>query len=777
MLGIFGCDTEVSGIDLTREGPVGNGKVTCVSVYGGPNFDFGNGKNTLWIDTLDGETGVLEKFSEFFGSKKQTKVWHNYSFDRHSLFNHGINVEGLEGDTMHMARLWDTARTYSLEKSEEEEKNFNQGYSLESLSEDLLDRGKTSMKDLFGKPVLKKDGTPGKKLVLPSMDEIQRDTKSRDKWIEYSCYDAISTFHLYQALCYKLERMPWKHKNMKKTYSMLDFYQQIIRPFGEILTDIEREGFRVNHEEHLGNTRKQAELDREEAFNRFISWAQTCGAFKSVEDARRFNINSSAQKQMLFFGKNGYLQPNGQKKMYMERSLRFALEKGESSRINELSTKLKALQPKKGIFKVENIEQVPTFVQRKNGISKRVNKYREMEILGLGLTPEKYTQSGFPSTQGLVLSELSKNLEASAKGKGEKMNELSMAFGGVSERLEAKKAIDSLIKVNEIDKMLSTFIIPLKEMVDSRGRIHCSLNLNTETGRLSSRRPNLQNQPALEKDLYKIRDAFTAEEGKSLIVADYGQLELRVLAEITDCKSMKEAFVKGGDFHSRTAMGMYDYIKEEINQGKVFLDKSDAPADASDIVLVKDKFSSERRKAKVLNFSIAYGKTVKGLAADFGVSEKEAQETVDRWYADRPEVRDWQKKTIAEAHKTGYVKTIWGRYRLLKGINSRKPHIRYHMERAAINTPIQGSAADVVMAAMISVANDEWFKRNGWKMVLQVHDEIIMEGPEEGKEEATERLVAIMRDPFSKLYFKDPVNFDVELTVDAEFATTWYQAK
>lgn len=182
--------------------------------------------------------------------------------------------------------------------------------------------------------------------------------------------------------------------------------------------------------------------------------------------------------------------------------------------------------------------------------------------------------------------------------------------------------------------------------MDSNSRIHCSLNVNTETGRLSARRPNLQNQPALEKDQYKIRDAFIASPGKTLIVADYGQLELRLLAHITGCEvcmfadlrfhlllmrilfyvclpimrcqSMIKAFASGGCFHSRTAMGMYPYIRAAVDSGEVMLEWDYSKGQPT-VPLVKDRFASERRKAKVLNFSIAYGKTVHGLAADWCV--------------------------------------------------------------------------------------------------------------------------------------------------------------
>merc|ERR1711965_904716 len=140
-----------------------------------------------------------------------------------------------------------------------------------------------------------------------------------------------------------------------------------------------------------------------------------------------------------------------------------------------------------------------------------------------------------------------------------------------------------------IDTMLSNFILPLQENADERSRVHCSLNLNTETGRLSSRAPNLQNQPALEKDQYKIRAAFTAESGKALVVADYGQLELRLLAHMTKCESMINAFASGGCFHSRTAMGMFDHVKAAVESGEVLLewDKANGPAPAP---LLKDVF-------------------------------------------------------------------------------------------------------------------------------------------------------------------------------------------
>ena len=359
---------------------------------------------------------------------------------------------------------------------------------------------------------------------------------------------------------------------------------------------------------------------------------------------------------------------------------------------------------------------------------------------------------------------------------------LYSAFGGGREGLEASAAVDSLCELAAIDTLLSAFIVPLQgptaatrvdrsDPTSPLGRIHCSLNINTETGRLSARRPNLQNQPALEKDRYGVRRAFRASPGKTLIVADYGQLELRLLAHMARCESMIRAFEAGGDFHSRTALGMYDYIRAEVDSGLCALEAGEE-GKKRDVPLIKDRYASERRRAKVLNFSIAYGKTAHGLSRDWGVSLEEAQETVDRWYGDRPEVREWQVAMRHEAVSSGRVRTLLGRTRSLPEAASRVPSLRSHALRAAINTPIQGSAADVATAAMLSIARDSWLAERGWKLLLQVHDEVILEGPRESADEATARVVGLMERPF---WGTNPLR--VELAVDAKHADNWYEAK
>jgi DNA polymerase-1 len=190
---------------------------------------------------------------------------------------------------------------------------------------------------------------------------------------------------------------------------------------------------------------------------------------------------------------------------------------------------------------------------------------------------------------------------------------------------------------------------------------------------------------------------------------------------------MLSAFELGGDFHSRTAIGMYQHVADAVKEGKVLLewDKSKHPPGTKPpLPLLKDVFASERRKAKTLNFSIAYGKTAHGLGQDWNVSTAEANKLLQAWYADRPEVEYWQKYTIEYAHKYLCSRTLMGRYRPLPLINSPIKSEQKHSERAAINTPVQGGAADVVMKAMLLLHKHSKFKELGWKMLLQIHDEV-----------------------------------------------------
>jgi DNA polymerase I len=705
-------DTEVINVDLKEQSPCGHGEIICFSIFCGPQYDFGSGPK-IWVDTLDTSPQVLETFRDYLKDETIKKVWHNYSFDRHEFYNHSLDVRGLGGDTLHMARLWNAARTH------------DGGYSLESLSEELLGHRKVPIKERFSTPRLLKNGLPGKVVEFPALDKVQRDPITRAEWIDYSTYDTEATWNLREVLHKKLVDIPWAGGK-----TMYDFYQMYWVPFGELLTEMERAGVYVRAGEYLRDIEQRALKDRDAAAKQFHDWA--CA---QDHDAVYMNFSSDVQKQQFFFGP-------------------CTDEKGQ------------VILPASREFNIENTEG---YIEPGRTQPKKMRPFL-LKGLGIPVPDAKFvTKGGKPAVSLTVMRALAgDNLDSDNPRYGTAYS----FFGGGDRGREACEAIDALCRVSAIDTLLSNFITTLIANVDENSRIHCSLNLNTETGRLSARRPNLQNQPALEKDIYKIRDAFACNpaDNTMFIVADYGQLELRLLAHMANCQSMIDAFKAGGDFHSRTAVAMYPHIREAIDKGEALLEWDDSSGKPPPAPLVKDLFGSERRKAKTLNFSIAYGKTALGLSRDWNTSLEEAEDTLKRWYDDRPEVRDWQQATIQRARDCLYTRTLMGRYRPLPDIISKQRTARGHAERAAINTPIQGGAADVVMKAMILLHQHERFREIGWKMLLQVHDEIMVEGPRESVDEAMSILRQCMEHPFENA-------LRVELVVDATAATTWYEAK
>ncbi|CAO2189586.1 unnamed protein product [Urochloa humidicola] len=733
---VHACDTEVANIDVKQETPVGHGQVTCFSIYSANSnaqaADFGNGKTCIWVDVLDGGRDVLMEFAPFFEDPSIKKVWHNYSFDSHVIENHGIKVAGFHADTMHLARLWDSSR------------RTDGGYSLEGLTNDrrvmdavpgdLPNTGKISMKTIFGRKKVRKDGSEGKIISIEPVEKLQRE--DRELWICYSSLDSMSTLRLYESLKRKLESKEWIFDGCRRG-TMYDFYEEYWHPFGALLAKMETEGMLVDRG-YLSEIEKAAIAEREVAANKFRKWAS-----KYCPDAKYMNVNSDTQIRQLLFG-------------------------GIENRHKSGET-----WPHSKTFKVPNEEST-------DAEGKKTSKYCTIKLCSIveDLKIDMFTPSGWPSVSGDALRSLAGKIPtehiytvadneggdedtSGSEDAGQEIDENSSygtayeAFGGGKKGKEACHAIAALCEICSIDSLISNFILPLQgdHISCSEGRIHCSLNINTETGRLSARTPNLQNQPALEKDRYKIRQAFVAAPGNSLIVADYGQA--------------------GGDFHSRTAMNMYQHIRDAVDEKKVLLEWHPQPGqEKPPVPLLKDAFGAERRKAKMLNFSIAYGKTAVGLSRDWKVSVKEARDTLKLWYGDRKEVLAWQKRQKKLAHEKCEVYTLLGRSRRFPNLSQFGPGQRGHIERAAINAPVQGSAADVAMCAMLEIERNTRLKELGWRLLLQVHDEVILEGPSESAETAKAIVVECMSKPF---YGTNILN--VDLAVDAKCAKSWYAAK
>ncbi|MDR3500822.1 MAG: DNA polymerase I [Parvibaculum sp.] len=327
------------------------------------------------------------------------------------------------------------------------------------------------------------------------------------------------------------------------------------------------------------------------------------------------------------------------------------------------------------------------------------------------------------------------------------------AWSTDSDALEALAAQGNELPQRVLDwrglsKLKSTYTDALPTFINPEtGRVHTSYSLAaTTTGRLSSSDPNLQNIPVRTDDGRKIRTAFVAEKGNKLISADYSQIELRLLAHIADIEALKKAFAEGLDIHAMTASEMFG-------------------------VPVKGMDPAVRRRAKAINFGIIYGISAFGLANQLGIPRQEAGEYIDRYFKRFPGIRAYMDATKEQAHKLGYVETIFGRRVHVPAINSKNPAERAFMERAAINAPIQGSAADIIRRAMIRMPDALKKAKLSARMLLQVHDELIFEAPE-GEAEKTCKLVSkVMSGACAPA-----IELTVPLDVEARAAANWDEA-
>jgi DNA polymerase-1 len=322
----------------------------------------------------------------------------------------------------------------------------------------------------------------------------------------------------------------------------------------------------------------------------------------------------------------------------------------------------------------------------------------------------------------------------------------STAFEVLEELALTHELPKLILEWRGLQKLKGTYIDALPTLVNPEtGRVHTCFNQAVAaTGRLSSSDPNLQNIPIRTEIGREIRRAFVAERGNVLISADYSQIELRVLAHLAGEQTLVDAFQKGEDIHDRTAR-------------KVFGDKSGLSA------------HELRRRAKIINYALLYGKQAFTLAKDIGVSRQEAQEFIDAYFAGFPKVRGFLDGLLAEARETGVVKTMFGRRRLVPDLNNRNGQIRGRAEREATNLPIQGSAADILKRAMIDVHRALGSVAGGRaRMILTVHDELLFETPKEASEDTAAAVRELM---------EHAVALNVPLEVDIGIGENWKEAK
>lgn len=315
----------------------------------------------------------------------------------------------------------------------------------------------------------------------------------------------------------------------------------------------------------------------------------------------------------------------------------------------------------------------------------------------------------------------------------------------LGELAESYPIVESVLEYRKLAKLKGTYVDGLLPLCEKDGKLHSTFRqTGTVTGRLSSSEPNLQNIPVRMEEGRKLRKMFTGEDDAHVLVdADYSQIELRVLAHLSGDEAMTDAFLRGTDIHRRTASQVFG-----------------VPEDA-----VTDDM---RRRAKAVNFGIVYGISDFGLARDLGITKKEASRYIEAYFATYPKVREFMEKTVADAAKNGYVTTMFARRRYLPELASKNYNLRSFGERAAMNTPVQGTAADIIKIAMVRVSDALKNETEGCQLLLQVHDELIVSAP---KAEVSAAETILKRE------MEEAVRLTVPLIAEVGTGFSWYDAK
>ena len=320
----------------------------------------------------------------------------------------------------------------------------------------------------------------------------------------------------------------------------------------------------------------------------------------------------------------------------------------------------------------------------------------------------------------------------------------STAADVLEKLIDAHPIIPLLLQHRKYSKIYSTYALGLSKHILNDQRIHTILNQNlTQTGRLSSSEPNLQNISVKDEEGKIIRKAFKAKDGCVLLSADYSQIELRMLAHMANEQVMIDAFNHDVDIHSATAMEIFDVSLDEVS-------------------------TSQRRSAKTVNFGIVYGQSDFGLSEQLNISRKEAKYFIDKYFASYPNIKGFMDETIEFCRNHGYVKTLFLRRRYINEINDSNYMIREFGKRAAMNAPVQGSAADLIKLAMITIMNKMKQLQVKSKMILQIHDELIFE--------VYEDEISLMKDIVEQ-GMQEVYPLKVPLKAQASIAKCWYDAK
>ena len=687
-------------IDETKYTSFDKGKLVSLT---GHVLD-GNDAEVLFIDCWkDGD--LLLHMKAYFESAFQPKVFHDFDSVFHQLHRQGIELRGLLSNTRYLTRLlnsslasWEGQETklQCKDYQSEEEEEIDLGYNLLSVAKH------------YNIPVPLEEPMPKDKAAAHC------DQRYFASFVRQCAFEARIIGKLYETLTDKLKEEEWTsevlQKNRSDRLNLFDYSREVVRPLSEFLVEIERRGFAID-QPLLHKMKQDAETVLKTHLSQFIALSKSL-----IDPITKLPLNPGAE----------FINPRS-------------------------TTMMRHYLFGSGVRKPERTQVFKT----------ELSSYINLTCLDLTPLGDKktkfYTHSGHAKVGSAVLLAFSGKNPVTAEQYGAAYDQLKPSMGE-AHAITVSRLLWHASKAIKASSLLSGVLeATVDRLTPHDGRLHASLSLDTSTGRLVSRKPNLQNPPSND-----LRHIFTASEGKTLIVADYSQLELRILAHISNCQSMINNLNSGADYHSMTAVEMFPQIAEKLQSKEL-----------ASVHEIKTKYALERSQAKTLNFSIVYGKSVKSLAEDLKLSERDATALLDAWFNTKQEVKTWKQEVIEAAHWTNASYSILGRPRVFPHIQS--PRLRKRSERAAVNHGIQGSAADIAVAAMLRVRGDPTLKRLDFNMVLQVHDEFILEGPEEHAAAALQRVKELMENPFT--CFNPHFKFKVPMLVEAGIAKTWAQAK
>lgn len=535
---------------------------------------------------------------------------------------------------------------------------------------------------------------------------------------EKTAIELLKKYGSIENLYEKIAKPGSKEKNQKLVEKLLANKEQAFfsKYLATIKTDVPLKFNLADALEHDYDKEKVIKLFKELGFYSLVDRLapaekkETAGGEK-----KEANVADSGLAEVFGKIKQAYEQGILSKKIYeLEKNLAPVIKTMERNGIKIDCGYLKKLGEKFG----RQLAGLEEKIYKSAGIKFNINSPQQLsEILfsRLGLITK-----GLKKTPGKVISTAAAELE---KMRGQ------------------HEIIDLITEYRELAKLKNTYIDALPKLIAADGRLHTSFDqLGTTTGRLSSRNPNLQNIPVKTEIGREIRKAFVAEKGQKLLAADYSQIELRIVADMAHDENMIEFFWENKDIHTLTAAEVFAVAQENVTKGM-------------------------RQAAKVLNFGVIYGMSMHGFAQAAGVELALAKNFIAKYFAEFPGVAHYVERTKKEAAKNGYVETLFGRKRFIPEINSSAWNLRAAAERMAINMPIQGTAADLIKMAMVEIAKHPALND---KLLLQVHDELIFEVPENEIKETAGKIKEIMENIFS---------LSVPLKVEIETGDNWGEMK